>query len=77
VRSLSYKYIVLKEDFIILYTKIEKQFNRTRISINDLDQAIKYLKYLNQNTINSDYIIRSALLTAAIISYSRPFSDNV
>ena len=34
-----YKYIVLKEDFIILYTKIEKQFNRTRISINDFTRV--------------------------------------
>ena len=61
---------------LLSYVKIEKQFNRTRISINDLDQTIKYLECLNRITSHEDDIIRSALLIAAIISYSRPFSEN-
>ncbi len=46
------------------------QFNRTSISIKDLDQAIKYLIRLNEILVNSsDFEVRSALLVAAIISY--------
>jgi len=55
--------------------QLERQFNRTSISIKDLDQAIKYLIRLNEIPVNSsDFEVRSALLVAAIISYSRPFS---
>ena len=57
--------------------QLERQFNRTSISIKDLDQAIKYLIRLNEIPVNSsDFEVRSALLVAAIISYSRPFSGN-
>lgn len=56
---------------------LEKQFNRTNISIKDLEQTIKYLERLNKIPVDSDdFSVRSALLIAAIISYSRPFSNN-
>lgn len=55
---------------------LDKQFNRTRISINDFEQARKYLEFLSTADLSQLDILRSSLLVAAIISYARPFSDN-
>jgi hypothetical protein len=55
---------------------LEKQFNRTSISINDFSQAEKYLEFLSKAELPQLDILRSSLLVAAIISYARPFSDN-
>ncbi len=58
-----------------VYT-LEKQFNRTRISINDLEQAGEYLDFLINAGSPQPDILRSSLLVAAIVSYARPFTDN-
>lgn len=53
--------------------QIYKQVHRIRISIKDLDECIEYTKEM---THASSTIARRALLTAAIVSYVRPFSGN-
>lgn len=52
---------------------VEKSFNRARISEKDFEEAGAYLEALKND--HSD-VIRRSLLIAAIIVYSRPFSNN-
>jgi hypothetical protein len=52
---------------------IEKQLYRARISFNDFEEAISFLAALKSTRKD---ITRKALLTAAVISYARPFLDN-
>lgn len=48
----------------------DAELNRINISIKDLDEAHEYLKAYNEGL---DAVIQRALLTAAIVAYSRPF----
>ena len=54
-------------------THTERQFNRVRISKGDMEQCVSYLKAFDAAP---DDRIRRALLTAAMVSYARPFSHN-
>src|SRR3989442_294088 len=52
---------------------LKKQFCRARISLNDFEQALEFLTVLE--SADAD-VPRRALLTSAVIAYSRPFSNN-
>ncbi len=49
------------------------QLNRARLSSDDFEEASQYLSKADDA---QDDILRRALLTAAIVSYSRPFTSN-
>ena len=52
---------------------LRAQFNRAHISAKDFQDAHGYLKHLSQ--ADSD-LIRSALLTSAVVAFARPFTQN-
>ena len=52
---------------------LEAERNRVNISIKDLEEAHDYLNAYNNGL---DVVIQRALLTAAIVAYSRPFKKN-
>lgn len=53
--------------------KKELQFNRISISTKDFQEAQEFLKELGDN---QSLVVQKALLGAAIVSYSRPFTNN-
>ncbi|MEW6325160.1 MAG: hypothetical protein AB1515_07210 [Nitrospirota bacterium] len=54
-------------------TKLDAQFNRTRISEDDFSEAEDYLSAIRPK---QDITIQRALLLAAIVAYARPFTKN-
>jgi hypothetical protein len=52
---------------------IDKQLYRARISLNDFEQALDFLSAIEGCQRD---VVRRALLTSAVISYSRPFLNN-
>lgn len=53
--------------------KLNAQLSRARISKWDFDEAESYLQALRAGR---DPVIRRALLMAAVVAYSRPFTNN-
>lgn len=53
---------------------VDKQFNRYLISSEDFLEAKEYLEALKENPV--EVIVQRALLTAAIVCYARPFTNN-
>jgi hypothetical protein len=51
----------------------EAKLNRALISHEDIGEAQQYLRMLEQLDSTSDAVMRRALLTAAVVAYSRPF----
>ena len=51
----------------------ETKLNRALISHEDIGEAQQYLRLLEQLDPASDAVVRRALLTAAVVAYSRPF----
>jgi hypothetical protein len=58
---------------IVKVEKLRAQVGRYILSYNDFEEA---LSYLWTKAPEENVIIRRALLTAAIIAYTRPFSSN-
>ncbi len=56
--------------------KLEAHFNRFMMSHLDIDEARQYLNALQELPWDASPIIRRALLTSAVVAYSRPFSGN-
>ena len=54
-------------------SKLEAQYNRYLISSEDFLEAQGFLNHYSKT---SDLTVQRALIIAAIISYSRPFTDN-
>ena len=52
---------------------IDRQFNRAYVSRQDMELCVQFCAALDSA---SDPVIQRALVTAAIISYARPFSGN-
>jgi hypothetical protein len=52
----------------------DRDFNRYSIATFDLEKALEFATEARQHPANS--VIHEALLFAAIVSYSRPFSSN-
>ena len=51
----------------------DKQFNRFHISAKDMYECLSYIAQIEKN----DFItVKRGMLTASIISYARPFSNN-
>lgn len=53
--------------------QLKKQFYRARISLNDFEEATTFLAALKSTRRD---VVRRALLTSAVIAYSRPFLNN-
>ena len=53
--------------------QLKKQFYRARISLNDFEEATRFLAALRSTQRD---VVRRALLTSAVIAYSRPFLNN-
>ncbi len=51
----------------------DAQLNRARLSSDDFEEASQYISRANDV---QDDVLRRGLLTAAIVSYSRPFTSN-
>jgi hypothetical protein len=58
---------------ILHIAKLEAQFNRAHISQHDFEEAEEYL---NELAAVSGSVPRRALLTAAVVAYARPFTQN-
>lgn len=56
-----------------LVAKLRAQLARYHLSSNDFEEA---LSYLYAHPADDAVVIRRALLTAAIVAYARPFSQN-
>ncbi len=54
----------------------ETKLNRALISHEDIGEAQQYLRLLEQLDPASDAVMQRALLTAAVVAYSRPFRRN-
>ena len=52
---------------------IDRQFNRVYISVKDMERCVEFAAAAEGVT---ELIIQRALITAAIVSYARPFSGN-
>lgn len=52
---------------------LERQLNRIRISLNDFQETTQFLRGIR---CRQGDVVRRALLIAATIAYSRPFSNN-
>ena len=61
------------KDHLIFKDQIEAQFNRVFISKYDFKEAEEYLLSYK---LELDDVIKRAILVAAVISYSRPFTKN-
>lgn len=57
----------------ILIARLRAQLARFHLSSNDFEEA---LSYLYAKPASDAAVIRRALLTAAIVAYARPFSQN-
>jgi hypothetical protein len=55
---------------------IDRQFSRVRISINDMERAVEFAAVVAAGNFAQDQTLLRALITAAIVSYARPFSGN-
>jgi hypothetical protein len=53
-----------------------RQFNRAYISMHDMQRCIDYLGCAQIGVEREDWFVVSGLLSAAIVSYARPFSGN-
>ena len=53
--------------------QLKKQFYRARISLNDFEEATSFLAALKSTRRD---VVRRALLSSAVIAYSRPFLNN-
>jgi hypothetical protein len=54
----------------------EAKLNRALISHEDIGEAQQYLQVFEKLDSTSDAVMRRALLTAAVVAYSRPFTRN-
>src|SRR5438552_5690062 len=52
---------------------LTKQLYRARIALNDFEEATRFLDALRSTRRD---VVRRALLTSAVIAYSRPFLNN-
>lgn len=53
--------------------RIHKQFNRVYISLKDMEQCVEFATLA---ATSLDFAVQRGLITAAIVSYARPFSGN-
>lgn len=51
-------------------------FNRAYISMHDMERCIEYLKCARAGIEREEWTVVSGLVSAAIVSYARPFSGN-
>jgi len=54
--------------------KLDAQLNRTRLSADDFKEASEYIKYISE--VGDNDVLKRALLTAAVVCYARPFTNN-
>jgi hypothetical protein len=58
----------------MLLQKLSAQLNRTRLSSDDVSEALKYIEKFLENT--NDVVLKRALLIAAVVCYALPFTNN-
>jgi hypothetical protein len=54
----------------------DRQFNRVFISVKDMERAVEFAATAASGKFAQDHTVQRALITAAIVSYARPFSGN-
>ncbi len=58
------------------HSPVDRTFNRAYISMHDMEKCIEYLQCAKSALANNDFAAARGLITAAIVSYARPFSGN-
>jgi hypothetical protein len=57
--------------------RLNRELNRTILSHDDIGEARQYLQAFQAlDLATSDQVVLRGLLTAAVVAYGRPFSDN-
>jgi hypothetical protein len=65
--------MVDKDPSASLLPRYLAQLNRTRLSSDDIEEALAYLSKVDPA---QDEVVQRGLLTAAIVAYGRPFTNN-